>query len=93
MQVLHDGPIIRLRGQPASGCEDLAVLYPQVLVVMDGFGLLQTIRACVARLSRGFDLDADDCPPLSLKKWGLAAQKQSDDVVYVERFRLLLFWC
>jgi len=80
-QILHEGPVTRLRGQPAKGCEDLAVLYSRTLVVMDGFGLLQTIRACVSRLSRGFDLDVDDCPPLSLKKWGLAAQKQSDDVV------------
>jgi hypothetical protein len=85
--------VTRLRGQPANGCEDLAVLYPQVLVVMDGFGLLQTIRACVARLSRGFDLNADDAPPLSLKKWGLAGQKQSDDVVCVSPTPSLISLC
>lgn len=62
LQTLHDGPVIRLRGQPASGCEDLAVLYPQVLVVIDGFGLVQTLRACVGRLSRGFDLSPEHCP-------------------------------
>ena len=43
---------------------------------------MQTIRACVGRLGRGFDLSAEDIPPLSVKQWGLdAGKKQAQDVV------------
>ena len=53
-----------------------------MLVIIDGFALMQTIRACVGRLGRGFDLSAEDIPPLSVKQWGLdAGKKQAQDVV------------
>lgn len=79
-QMLHHGPVKSIRGQPSNAVEDVAVLYEKVVVLMDGFSLVQTIRACVARLAHGFDLSDTDCPPLTLKKWGLDAQSKSSDI-------------
>eukprot|EP00041_Stephanoeca_diplocostata_P035393 m.1247534 g.1247534 ORF g.1247534 m.1247534 type:complete len:1453 (-) comp24691_c0_seq3:262-4620(-) len=79
-QMLHHGAVKSIRGQPSNAVEDVAVLYDKVVVLMDGFSLVQTIRACVSRLAHGFDLSDADCPPLTLKKWGIEGQSRSSDI-------------
>ena len=83
-ETLHTGPVARIRSQPAEGCEDLAVLYGDAVVVIEGLGLGQLLRACLSRIEQGgtlADFEAPNGSVLHMKKWGLGEQEACHDIV------------
>eukprot|EP00912_Choanoflagellata_sp_UC4_P002135 UC4_evm5s1353 len=82
-QTLHKGPVMRIRQQPGhsgSSMHDLAVLYPCNVAVIDGFSLLQYIRACINSLTRGQSIDSLEMPMLQFKKWRLQDHRVTLDI-------------
>ncbi len=61
-QLLHEDPVLKLKcqtWQPGVShtdfeqVEELAILYPTALVLLDGFSLYQSLRGCRNQLARG----------------------------------------
>lgn len=80
-QLLHEEPVLNLKCQtyapPRFGGfseqpDELYVIYPQVVVCIEGFGLFQTLRACRNQLARAAagNWSSVTPPPMSYKKWG-----------------------
>ncbi|XP_078349429.1 rab3 GTPase-activating protein non-catalytic subunit-like isoform X1 [Oculina patagonica] len=91
-QFLHDDPVLRLKcrtWQPyknygtAEQVEELAILYPSALVIIDGFSLYQSLRACRNQLARAQASGLSELigpPPLAYKKWRFDGQKHITDI-------------
>ncbi|XP_071476615.1 rab3 GTPase-activating protein non-catalytic subunit-like [Diadema antillarum] len=85
-QLLHEDPVLRLKGRTyemprhvgvAEQQEELTILYPTALVTVDGFSLFQSLRACRNQLAKAAASGSQDNiqpPPLAYKKWGLQQQ-------------------
>lgn len=84
-QLLHEDPVLRLKGRTyemprhagvAEQQEELTILYPTALVTVDGFSLFQSLRACRNQLAKAAASGSDNIqpPPLAYKKWGLQQQ-------------------
>ena len=63
-QLLHEDPVLKLKcqtWQPGvthtdfEQVEELAILYPTTLVLLDGFSLYQSLRGCRNQLARGLN--------------------------------------
>ncbi|XP_015748030.1 PREDICTED: rab3 GTPase-activating protein non-catalytic subunit-like [Acropora digitifera] len=91
-QFLHDDPVLKLKcrtWQPhknygsAEQVEELAILYPRAMVIIDGFSLYQSLRACRNQLARAKASGSSELigpPPLAYKKWRFDGQKYITDI-------------
>ncbi|XP_070571342.1 rab3 GTPase-activating protein non-catalytic subunit-like [Ptychodera flava] len=91
-QLLHEEPVLKLKCRTyeiprhsgvAEQMEELTILYPTVLVTIDGFSLFQSLRACRNQVARAA-ASGSDCiqpPPLAYKKWNLQDQEKKNDIV------------
>ncbi|KAM7446520.1 Rab3 GTPase-activating protein non-catalytic subunit [Porites harrisoni] len=91
-QFLHDDPVLRLKcrtWQPhktyssAEQVEELAILYPKAMVIIDGFSLYQSLRACRNQLARAQASGLSELigpPPLAYKKWRFDGQNYITDI-------------
>lgn len=91
-QFLHDDPVRRLKcrtWQPhknygsAEQVEELAILYPRAIVIIDGFSLYQSLRACRNQLAKAQASGLSELigpPPLAYKKWRFNGQKNITDI-------------
>ncbi|XP_033105383.1 rab3 GTPase-activating protein non-catalytic subunit-like [Anneissia japonica] len=91
-QLLHEDPVLKLKCRThdaprypgiAEQPEELSILFPTSLVLVDGFSLFQSLRACRNQLARAHasGTDAIQPPPLAYKKWGLQNQDVIEDQV------------
>ncbi|XP_054722807.1 rab3 GTPase-activating protein non-catalytic subunit-like, partial [Uloborus diversus] len=80
-QKLHEEPVGHLRCKThvplhfsnySDQPDELVIVFSTVIVVIDGFGLFQTLRACRNQLARAAAgrQEVVQPPPLSYKKWG-----------------------
>ncbi|XP_028409755.1 rab3 GTPase-activating protein non-catalytic subunit-like isoform X2 [Dendronephthya gigantea] len=91
-QLLHEDPVIKLKcqtWQPGVShtdfeqVEELAILYPASLVLLDGFSLYQSLRGCRNQLARAQASGTGESikpPPLAYKKWNLKRQRNITDI-------------
>ncbi|PFX27196.1 Rab3 GTPase-activating protein non-catalytic subunit [Stylophora pistillata] len=91
-QFLHDDSVLRLKcrtWQPhknygtAEQVEELAILYPTAMVIIDGFSLYQSLRACRNQLARAQASGLSGLigpPPLAYKKWRFDGQGHITDI-------------
>ncbi|XP_077997216.1 rab3 GTPase-activating protein non-catalytic subunit-like [Glandiceps talaboti] len=93
-QLLHEEPVLRLKCRTyelprhpgvAEQMEELTILYPTVVVTIDGFSLFQSLRACRNQLARAAASGTDviQPPPLAYKKWSLQDQERKNDHISV----------
>ncbi|XP_078488494.1 rab3 GTPase-activating protein non-catalytic subunit [Ciona intestinalis] len=81
-QLLHELPVVQLNCRTYEGNktshnnsaevgDELTILYNDTLIVIDGFSLFQTLRACrnQVALAAASGMTSIDPPPLSYKKW------------------------
>ncbi|RMX40875.1 hypothetical protein pdam_00012040, partial [Pocillopora damicornis] len=91
-QFLHDNPVLRLKCRTwqsyknhgtAEQVEELAILYPTAMVIIDGFSLYQSLRACRNQLARAQASGLSELigpPPLAYKKWRFDGQGHITDI-------------
>ncbi|XP_014669497.1 PREDICTED: rab3 GTPase-activating protein non-catalytic subunit-like [Priapulus caudatus] len=91
-QLLHEEPVQRLKcrtheprrhaGIPEQ-VEELTILYPKALVVIEGFSLYQALRACRNQVAKAAASGSEfhQLSPLTYKKWGLNDQDVVNDYV------------
>ncbi|XP_055956898.1 rab3 GTPase-activating protein non-catalytic subunit [Patella vulgata] len=89
-QLLHTEPIQKIKAHTyepprylgmAEQHEELVILYRKAVVSIDGFSLMQSLRACrnqVARATASGGESVLQVPPLAYKKWGL----QDQDIIH-----------
>eukprot|EP00039_Didymoeca_costata_P028013 m.19722 g.19722 ORF g.19722 m.19722 type:complete len:1315 (-) comp6659_c0_seq1:628-4572(-) len=80
-EMLHEAPVVMIQTQRTESVSDLVILFPKVIVVLDGFSLGQLLRACIKRVKEGGDLHDFDSIPLALKKWGISSEQDVHDIV------------
>ncbi|KAK3092344.1 hypothetical protein FSP39_001596 [Pinctada imbricata] len=90
-QLLHTEPVQKLKCRTyephrylglAEQQEEVVIMYQRVLVTIDGFSLVQSLRACrnqVARATASGSENFFQPPPLAYKKWGLQDQEKIYD--------------
>uniref|UniRef100_T1IPV9 Rab3-GAP regulatory subunit N-terminal domain-containing protein n=1 Tax=Strigamia maritima TaxID=126957 RepID=T1IPV9_STRMM len=89
-QLFHEGTVTKIKCQTyepprhtkdPEHSEELFIIYPRAIVTIDGFSLIQTLRACRNQVARataiGVDMNAP--PPLAYKKWGFHDQEKVVD--------------
>lgn len=91
-QLLHEDPVLKLKCQTwqpdvshtdFEQVEELAILYPTALVLLDGFSLYQSMRGCRNQLARAQASGTGEgikAPPLEYKKWNLKGQRNILDI-------------
>ncbi|XP_025103721.1 rab3 GTPase-activating protein non-catalytic subunit-like isoform X2 [Pomacea canaliculata] len=92
-QLLHIEPVQKLKCRTyepprflgmAEKHEELIILYKKAVVSIDGFSLIQSLRACrnqVARATASGSESFVQPPPLAYKKWALNDQETITDLV------------
>ncbi|XP_041353023.1 rab3 GTPase-activating protein non-catalytic subunit-like isoform X2 [Gigantopelta aegis] len=92
-QLLHMEPVQKLKCRTyesprylgmAEQHEELVILYRKAVVSIDGFSLIQSLRACRNQVARATASGSDtglQPPPLAYKKWGLQGQDRINDHV------------
>ncbi|ESO90130.1 hypothetical protein LOTGIDRAFT_218187 [Lottia gigantea] len=92
-QLLHTEPIQKIKAQTyeparylgmAEQHEELVILYRKAVISIDGFSLMQSLRACRNQVARATASGGEanlQVPPLAYKKWGLQDQDIINDHV------------
>ncbi|CAM1313278.1 RAB3GAP2 (predicted) [Pycnogonum litorale] len=89
-QLLHTEAVIKLKCQTfkssrnpsqAELSDELIIVYPSVVVTIDGFSLIQTLRACRNQVARAAASGNDSIhpPPLAYKKWSFSGTEKVTD--------------
>ncbi|XP_023244121.1 rab3 GTPase-activating protein non-catalytic subunit-like [Centruroides sculpturatus] len=90
-QLLHEEPVNKLKCQncpPSKSsflsdhqADELLIVYGSVVVSVDGFSLLQTLRACRSQLARvaAGKWEVIEAPPLTYKKWSFQENNKIND--------------
>lgn len=90
-QLLHEEPVNKLKCQIYTfskssflsdhQADELLIVYGSVVVSVDGFSLLQTLRACRSQLARvaAGKWEVIEAPPLTYKKWSFQENNKIND--------------
>ncbi|GFS02472.1 rab3 GTPase-activating protein non-catalytic subunit-like [Elysia marginata] len=92
-QLLHNEKVERLKCRTyapprflglAETHDELLIMYTRAIVSIDGFSLIQSLRACCNQVARATASGTENMlqpPPLAYKKWSLGEQDKVSDYV------------